>query len=787
MDIKFSVIIPTYNDANHIVKAIDSVLDQVYLNFEIIVIDDGSTDNTSFILDSYKDNKKIFISHIDNVGLGEARNTGMQYASGDFILFLDSDDRIVPGCLDVLHRHLKKDNVDVLFFCTDLVFEGNASYSGNYYKRPDLLYNTVMESKNFYNVSIDHTIKHGFGYPAVVWAYVFNRVKYKSAKFYQRIHEDNYFTTNLLISVPDASVKCIHDKLHLHTIRENSIMTSKEEQLSVYCYIDAIKSLLPLSNTINDRDTIKSLQYNILILIRGAVSINKNLEYKSIPPKEIITLVSKMIPALGKSKNKCALLMLMHVMQYIARAYNIENDKDVIFITKLITSVINKKSINVTSIPVVNKNTSNDIWHKNKSLSLLLNNKRFDLIIKYLYILNLNKNIHFFEEMYLDHILAFNNFHEIYPSDGVEKIGADAFISRFLSLYNDICINGFDSSKGSVPIGNNGDIQDGAHRLSICAYLNIDVSTEETLKNLSWDYKFFQGKGINQLYADYAAIEYVKLNKHAYIVNLHSVTDKSKDSQVEDILKKYGYIFYKKDINLTFNGYVNLKKISYGEFWERATWIGSVKNSYKGARDHALKSIGDSPLRAYVFICDDLNNIIAAKKEIRDLFGIGNFSIHVNDTRDEALRLSQIYFNVNSLEIINNRPLGFEDYDFDNLLEELIDDANNNDIDLNDICVVGSTPLNILGLRKSNDLDFLYSGEKTFSPRSCKISSHDSQLKYYPCSKDELIYNPRNFFYYRGIKFISLEILYQMKMNRNERPKDIDDCLKIMSVKNSMN
>lgn len=88
----FSVIIPTYNNGNVIKKAIDSVLDQKYPNVEIIVVNDGSTDNTGLILDNYQNISNIIILNQKNSGPFEARKNGIKNCHNDYICFLDADD-----------------------------------------------------------------------------------------------------------------------------------------------------------------------------------------------------------------------------------------------------------------------------------------------------------------------------------------------------------------------------------------------------------------------------------------------------------------------------------------------------------------------------------------------------------------------------------------------------------------------------------------------------------------------------------------------------------------------
>ena len=89
----FSVIIPVYNVASYLTECLDSVLSQSYRNFEVILVDDGSTDSGGSICDEYaQKDRRIHVIHQNNSGLSAARNVGIALAVGDYILFLDSDD-----------------------------------------------------------------------------------------------------------------------------------------------------------------------------------------------------------------------------------------------------------------------------------------------------------------------------------------------------------------------------------------------------------------------------------------------------------------------------------------------------------------------------------------------------------------------------------------------------------------------------------------------------------------------------------------------------------------------
>lgn len=98
---KVSVVIPTYNRAHSISMAIRSVLDQTYQDFEVIIVDDGSIDNTEEIVKSFEDERIEYIRHTKNRGASAARNTGIKVAKGEYIAFQDSDDEWVPDKLEL--------------------------------------------------------------------------------------------------------------------------------------------------------------------------------------------------------------------------------------------------------------------------------------------------------------------------------------------------------------------------------------------------------------------------------------------------------------------------------------------------------------------------------------------------------------------------------------------------------------------------------------------------------------------------------------------------------------
>ena len=114
----FSVVIPTYNRAKYLPKAVDSILNQRFTDFEVIVVDDGSEDNTSQLMKEFssKDERLIYIHQV-NKGRSTARNVGIEKAKGEYICFLDSDDYWKPEHLESYHQAISKAENPSFFYC----------------------------------------------------------------------------------------------------------------------------------------------------------------------------------------------------------------------------------------------------------------------------------------------------------------------------------------------------------------------------------------------------------------------------------------------------------------------------------------------------------------------------------------------------------------------------------------------------------------------------------------------------------------------------------------------
>ena len=109
-----TVVIPTYNRAHTLERAIGSVLSQKEIDFDLMIVDDGSTDNTSQLLEKYSQQKNLTVLNQSHVGVSQARNFGVSKANGSYIAFLDSDDEWLPGKLKAQYDFLQKEDYRIV-------------------------------------------------------------------------------------------------------------------------------------------------------------------------------------------------------------------------------------------------------------------------------------------------------------------------------------------------------------------------------------------------------------------------------------------------------------------------------------------------------------------------------------------------------------------------------------------------------------------------------------------------------------------------------------------------
>ena len=403
----------------------------------------------------------------------------------------------------------------------------------------------------------------------------------------------------------------------------------------------------------------------------------------------------------------------------------------------------------------------------------LLTSTRFDLGFKLLYLDMLEKNESFAKALYKEHIRALSL--GLYSEPGQkDKNTIEKFYSAFDDTYKSVKAVGFDRSKSLIPISANGSIANGAHRLASAVKLGKAVYCVQLgSADHIYDYKFFYRRNVSTALLDAAATKLVEYAENLYIA-LVWPTAEGKDAEIE---KSIPDILYRKNIKLNITGAHNfLSQVYSGE-----SWLGSVDNNYRGVKGKLSECFQTfNFVRVIVFRANALDKVLGIKKHVRAMFGVGKHSIHITDTKKEALAIARLVFNDNSLHFLNYaRPSKYKStYIKLSAFQKVLD---SNGIDLQDALLDGGIILSAYGLREASDIDYFLAesarshNELFMNSSGQELQHHDEELEYHDEHKNDLIYNPKFYFYFNNIKFIAFNQLYRMKKNRNEI-KDQNDC-----------
>ena len=265
---KISIIVPVYNVEKYIRKCLDSILNQTFKDFELILVDDGSLDNSGKICDDYalKDNR-IKVIHKKNGGLSSARNAGLDVAQGDYIGFVDSDDWIEPDMYEILYENCIRTNADIGIVEINYggILEKEDKNKRKIYSNKDLLKDLV------YNAGKDITW--------TAWNKLWRRDLIEDTRFKEgRIYEDGLFLYTLSNKI-EKIIK-INYRAYNYRIDNESITRSKisKKQLDfLHNTLDIYKILSsPYKEDMFIRDLIKYTEYILLEMIKQK-NINREI------------------------------------------------------------------------------------------------------------------------------------------------------------------------------------------------------------------------------------------------------------------------------------------------------------------------------------------------------------------------------------------------------------------------------------------------------------------------------------------------------------------------------
>lgn len=225
--VKVSIIIPVYNVEKYLAECLESVVQQTLQEIEIICVDDGSTDNSLNILNSYgKTDKRIKIIKLEqNFGQSFARNRGLEKAKGEYIYFLDSDDMIEKNAMEILTEEAEEHNLDVIFFDGKIIYENEQLQSRfkDYKTMRRGKYESIKTGEQLFGDFINNS-EWSCSVPRQFWNRCF--LAEKKIFFYEGIvHEDELFSFVAVLQAERAEY--IKKPFFYRRFRENSTMTSK--------------------------------------------------------------------------------------------------------------------------------------------------------------------------------------------------------------------------------------------------------------------------------------------------------------------------------------------------------------------------------------------------------------------------------------------------------------------------------------------------------------------------------------------------------------------------------
>ena len=214
-----SIIVPVYQVEKYIRQCVDSILAQTFTDFELILVDDGSTDKSGEICDEYaKVDGRVKVIHQTNGGLSSARNSGMDHAKGKYFMFIDSDDFIAPNMVECLYKSINEQCADIAVCNFMYYFE----------KNQHKCFNTNLEFEVLHSEDVFFNRKNerNYGIWTVAWNKLYKKESLERIRFrIGKYHEDEFWAND--IYQLNVRIVAIPECLYYYRQRDNSITSSK--------------------------------------------------------------------------------------------------------------------------------------------------------------------------------------------------------------------------------------------------------------------------------------------------------------------------------------------------------------------------------------------------------------------------------------------------------------------------------------------------------------------------------------------------------------------------------
>lgn len=248
-----SIIMPVYNTENYLKKSIDSILNQTYKDFELIIINDCSQGNTDEIINKYKDKRIKYIKNKTNMGIGYNRNLGITKSKGDYICFIDSDDYIREDFLELMHDRCISDNLDLC------VCDYNYVYQNGKTKK--------FKLESFLNTNLEETPKLLVDIPLGPCNKMYKKdmITSNNIKFNEKLkYEDVSFVASALFY--SEKIGKIDEPLNYFLVHENSETTTRDERVfDIFKQLDILKKIYKDEKNLYLNELIVSIIFNYTI------------------------------------------------------------------------------------------------------------------------------------------------------------------------------------------------------------------------------------------------------------------------------------------------------------------------------------------------------------------------------------------------------------------------------------------------------------------------------------------------------------------------------------------
>lgn len=281
---KVSIIIPVYNAEKYIRKCLDSIVNQTYKNIEVIIVNDGSTDNSEEIIKEYIENQEYNIKYFknENRGVSFSRNFGVNYAEGDYIFFVDADDYLDENLIENLKEKMKKE-IDIIKFKAKKVDNNEKVLEEIYVPTFD----EVSGEEAFEKLKYDDILLD------TIWSYVFRKNFYiqNNFKFTENTHHEDFALIPLII-VKAKKVVSLDYYGYYYVQSENSITRNNSYEKLVKRTNDMIIHYDNMIEFIKNSDISESSKKSIKDFFANSVILRAE-ELKEKEQKEYIKKIKE--------------------------------------------------------------------------------------------------------------------------------------------------------------------------------------------------------------------------------------------------------------------------------------------------------------------------------------------------------------------------------------------------------------------------------------------------------------------------------------------------------------